>query len=143
MSAKGFGPPKAEKKPAQTSGRRAAAAKQLETMKSKGLPEYEVYLRVRGSQAWLPVGAVAVKRSNQISAAIFANEEELQKGAFRLFPRLKKQQTLGFEYGYRLKEYRDEPIELAERPAPGIAGPLQGIVSQVRDSVGKLIPGKG
>lgn len=135
---KGFGPPKSPKKVSKVSDRRAAAAQQLDEMKAKGLPEYEIYLRVRGSNAWLPVGAIAVKRSDQINAAIFANEEELQKGAFRLFPRLKKQ-TLGFEYGYRLKEFPDEAIKLAEKPAPGLAAPLQEIVAQVRQRVGKFI----
>jgi Family of unknown function (DUF6523) len=40
-----------------------------------------------------------------------------------------------WEYGYRLKEFKDEPIQLAIAPAPGVAGAFQAIISNLTDSV--------
>jgi hypothetical protein len=105
------------------------------------LPEYEIYIRIQGKKQWFPVGAIAVKRSNQISAAIFDNEEDLRKGAFRLFPVLKKNQA-NLEYGYRLKEFKDEPIELAERSAVKGANAVQQAISQVGTALGGLFKRK-
>lgn len=119
-----------EKKQTASAAKRAEASKQFDEFKSKGLPEYEIYIRIQGKKQWFPVGAIAVKRSNQIHAAIFDNEEELRKGAFRLFPVLKKNQA-NLEYGYRLKEFKDEPIELAQRPVAKGANPVQQVLSQV------------
>lgn len=130
-----------EKKQSEGTSKRAEASKQFDEFKSKGLPEYEVYIRVQGKKQWFPVGAIAVKRSNQIHAAIFDNEEELRKGAFRLFPVLKKNQA-NLEYGYRLKEYKDEPIELAERPAAKASNAVQGAIAQVGNTIGSLFKRK-
>jgi hypothetical protein len=106
-------------------------------MKQRGMPEYEVYLRIQGKKQWFPVGAIAVHRSNQIHEAIYANEESLLQGAFRLFPVLKKNQN-SLEYGYRLKEYKDEPIQLAVRPAQKGSNPVQGAINQVSTALGNL-----
>jgi hypothetical protein len=130
-----------EKKQSESTAKRAEASKQFDEFKSKGLPEYEIYLRVQGKKQWFPVGAIAVKRSNQIHAAIFDNEEELRKGAFRLFPVLKKNQA-NLEYGYRLKEYKDEPIELAERPTAKIPNAVQGAIAQVGGTIGSIFKRK-
>jgi Family of unknown function (DUF6523) len=94
---KGFGQPKqVQKAPSPAAQKRVAAAQQMDEMKAQGLPEFEVFIRIKNNKVWYPVGAIAVKRSNQINAAIFANEDSLLQGAFRIFPILKKNaQNLG------------------------------------------------
>ncbi|MEN9245387.1 MAG: DUF6523 family protein [Thermostichales cyanobacterium SRBZ-1_bins_19] len=87
----------------------------------------------------MPVGEMAVKRSSQISQAIFANEAELLKGALRLYPKLSKIKDR-LEYGYKLKDplYEDEPIQVAVRPQPSwqerwrtrLAAWLQGLAGK-------------
>jgi hypothetical protein len=126
-----------EKKQSQGTSKREQASKKYDEFKSSGLPEYEIYMRVKDKKPWFPVGAIAVKRSNQINAAIYGNEEELRKGAFRLFPILKKNQD-NLEYGYRLKEYKDEEIELAQRPATKMSNVVQQAVGQLGDKIGSL-----
>ena len=69
----------------------------------------------------MPVGGLAVPRSNSVdtavSMAIFNNEDELLKGAFRAFPKLKTSKDK-FEYGYRLREFpEDEVRAIAHRAA--------------------------
>jgi hypothetical protein len=107
-------------------------------MREDGLPEYEVYIRVKDKKPWFPVGAIAVKRSSQIHQAIYANQAELLQGAFRLFPVLRKNQT-NLEYGYRLKAFQDEPIQLAVEPkaAAAVTG-LQTTIAQLGDRVSSL-----
>lgn len=142
MTTPGFGKKvHQEKKQSQGTSKREKASKQYDEFKSSGLPEYEIYMRVKDKKPWFPVGAIAVKRSNQINAAIYGNEEELLKGAFRLFPILKKNKE-NLEYGYRLKEYKDEPIELAVRPATKGLGGVQRSIAQVGDKIGSLFKKK-
>ncbi len=93
--------------------RRELQAKQYEEMKKKGLPEFNIYVRIPNKE-WLPAGSMAVERSSQISKAIFQQEKELRQSIFRVLPRLQKYQDQ-LEYGYRLKEFPDEPILKAER----------------------------
>ncbi|MBD1825825.1 hypothetical protein H6F51_25470 [Cyanobacteria bacterium FACHB-DQ100] len=132
-----------EKKKSTGTDKRAQASKQFDNFKSQGLPEYEIYLRVQGKKKlqWFPIGAIAVKRSSQIDAAIFANEEDLLKGAFRLFPALRKERD-SLEYGYRLKEFKDEEIQLAVRPAPGVANAVQSAIASVGEKLGGLFKPK-
>ena len=63
----------------------------------------------------MPVGGLAVPRSNSVetavSMAIFNNEDELLKGAFRAFPKLKTSKDK-FEYGYRLREFPEDEVRL-------------------------------
>lgn len=133
----GFGKAKPTPKVSKRSTQRADAAKQLDKMRDDGLPEFEVYIRIKDKKPWYPVGAIAVKRSSQIHQAIFANQEELLKGAFRLFPVLRKNQNQ-LEYGYRLKEYKDEPIQLAVEPKAVVSEGIQSAISQVKDRVASL-----
>ena len=131
MLAKGFGTPKAEpakkKKPAvksEGSKRRDKAAKDFDALKASGSPEYMVLIREAPSNAepskWYPVGGLAVPRSSSedtaLSLAIFNNEDDLLKGAFRSYPFLKKS-THKLEYGYRLKEFEDDPVKIADKDA--------------------------
>ncbi|MBE9013629.1 hypothetical protein IQ250_25920 [Pseudanabaenaceae cyanobacterium LEGE 13415] len=132
-----------EKKKSTGTEKRVQASQQFDDFKSQGLPEYEIYLRVQGKKQlqWFPIGAIAVKRSNQIDAAIFANEEELLKGAFRLFPRLRQERD-NLEYGYRLKEFKDEEIKLAVRPKPGVPNMMQSAIASVGAKLGGLFKPK-
>ena len=57
-----------------------------------------------------------IPRDVTVSFAVFETEEELLKGAFKLYPKLKafwdvrKEKTGIFEYGQCLKAFPDEPI---------------------------------
>ena len=140
----GFGKPKQQpKKPSKGAAKRAEASQLYDQFKTDGTPEYEIYIRIEGKKNWFPVGAIAVKRTNQIHAAIFDNEEELQKGAFRLFPILKKSQNQ-LEYGYRLKEFKDDEIALAVRPSKGQKAGigLQNALAMVGDRVSSIFKSK-
>lgn len=122
----GFGktppPPKVSKRATE----RNEAVKQYDKMKSDGIPDFEVYIRIQGKKAWYPVGSLAVKRSNQINRAIFESQDQLLQGAFRLFPVLRKNQNQ-LEYGYRLKEFKDEPIQLAVPPEASVPGAIASL----------------
>lgn len=48
----------------------------------------------------------------QIDSAIYDNEVNLVKGAFKLHPRLVGKEAEGFVYGYNLKRFPDEPIKV-------------------------------
>lgn len=140
-SSSGFGQPKQVKKSSKSTEQRASAAKQYDKMKADGLPEFTVFVRVKDKKNWFPIGSLAVNRSNQISRAIFQQEAELLQGAFRLFPVLRKSQN-NLEYGYRLKEFPDEPIQVAVRPAPGSENLFQKMTSQVQQGLSGLLKKK-
>uniref|UniRef100_A0A7S0EVK7 Photosystem II reaction center Psb28 protein n=1 Tax=Phaeocystis antarctica TaxID=33657 RepID=A0A7S0EVK7_9EUKA len=125
MMAKGFGkePEKVAPKPAsEGKKKRDAASAKLDKLKATGNPEYMVSIRTVGGETseWMPVGGLAVPRSNSVdtavSMAIFNNEDELLKGAFRAFPKLKSS-TDKFEYGYRLREFPDDEVKIAQKDA--------------------------
>lgn len=85
----------------------------------------DIFVRQFGSddQSWLPCGSVAVPRAAQVSNAIFANVEALVSSIVRAYPKLKGYET-EFEYGFNLKIYPDDPIEVARndnKPKPGIS----------------------
>jgi hypothetical protein len=82
-----------------------------------------------------------VQRTNQVSAAIYANEQSLRQGAFRIFPVLKKA-AQNLEYGYRDKEFKEEPIKVAVKPAPGVQGAVNAIVSNMSEAVTGLFKKK-
>lgn len=134
----GFGKPKSQPAVSKRAAKREEASKQLDKMRADGLPEYEVYIRVQGKKAWYPVGAIAVKRSNQINQAIWDSQQDLLQGAFRLFPILRKNQSQ-LEFGYRLKAYKDEPIQLVVEPQAPVVGALQSVFGQMKDRFGALI----
>ncbi|KOO31805.1 hypothetical protein Ctob_006441 [Chrysochromulina tobinii] len=131
MQAKGFGKPtakeekekaKAEKPKSAVAAKRDKAAENFEKLKAGGAPEYMVLIRTvdsTGQQSkWYPVGGIAVPRSSSedqaLSLAIFNNEDELLKGAFRSYPFLRNTNDK-FEYGYRIKEFEDDPVKLATK----------------------------
>jgi Family of unknown function (DUF6523) len=131
---KGFSKVESAPKVSKRAKVRAEAAKEYDQMKADGIPDFEVYIRVKDKKPWFPVGSIAVKRSNQIDQAIYANQAELCQGAFRLFPILKKNQN-NLEYGYRVKEFKDEPITLAVEPKPSVGNFVQGAIAQARDKL--------
>ena len=129
--ATGFGKPVPKRKPSEQSKRRQQASKEMDKRHSSGDPEFEVHIRIQGKKQWYPVGVIAVKRSAQIDRAIFASEEDLLQGAFRIYPILRKNRN-NLEYGYRLKEFKDEPITVAKEPKFTPEG-VQGMVTGVKD----------
>ena len=141
-SSTGFGAPKPSKKPSKSAEKRATASKQYDKMKADGLPEFNIFVRIKDKKNWFPIGSLAVNRSNQISRAIFQQEAELLQGAFRLFPILRKSQN-NLEYGYRLKDYPDEPIQVAIPPTPGQGNPLQDVFEQAKTTIAKLFKRNG
>lgn len=138
----GFGKPKQAKQPSKTADKRTAASKQYDKMKADGLPEFNIFVRVKDKKNWFPIGSLAVNRSNQISRAIYQQEAELLQGAFRLFPVLRKSQS-NLEYGYRLKEFPDEEIQVAVKPEFGKGNPLQAVANQVQNTFAGLLKRKG
>lgn len=126
-----------QQKAKKNKAKRVAAARQYDEMKKSGLPEFNIFVRIKGQPNWFPVGSMSVSRSSQINRAMFEREEDLLKGAFRLFPKLRKHQN-HLEYGYRLKEYKDEPIELAVRPQPTTANWIQSTVTSVKERFSSL-----
>lgn len=107
-----------QKKKKKAPNKHQVAANKYDDMKDKGLPEFNVFIRIKGKE-WVPAGSMAVQRSNQISQAIFQQEAELLKGAIRLYPVLRNFKD-NLEYGYRLKQFPDEEITVAVLPEPTI-----------------------
>ncbi len=135
--ATGFGKAKPKPKVSERTKRRKEASQEMDRRRASGDPEFEVHIRIKEKQQWYPVGVIAVKRSVDIDRAIFASEEDLLQGAFRTYPILRKNKT-NLEYGYRVKEFKDEPITVAVPPKPGIAGGVQTIANQMKNSVAGL-----
>lgn len=134
----GFGEPKAQPKVSKRIQERNKAAQEYEKLKADGTPEFEAYIRIAGKKQWYPVGVIAVKRSSQINRALFDSKDQLLQGAFRLYPVLKKHQN-NLEYGYRLKEFKDEPIQVATPPqTPSVSG-IATAVTQLKDRFTSLL----
>ncbi|NEQ20309.1 MAG: hypothetical protein F6K28_13900 [Microcoleus sp. SIO2G3] len=135
----GFGKVQPQKQTVkQNKAKRAAASSQYNEMKKSGLPEFNIYVRIKGQKNWFPAGSMTVNRSNQINQAVFQQEEELLKGVFRLFPKLRKHQA-ELEYGHRLKEFNDEPIVVATRPQAAVGNLIQTTVASVKDRFSSLL----
>ncbi|WP_434687356.1 HHL1-like protein [Pseudanabaena minima] len=138
--AQGTGQSKKKKK---APNKHQVAASKYDEMKDKGLPEFNIFIRIKGKE-WVPAGSMAVERSNLISRAIFQQEAELLKGAIRLYPILRKFKD-NLEYGYRLKEFPDEEITVAVLPEPTIGDKFQYAFTKAKEyfnSVTKKNQGK-
>ena len=126
--ATGFGKNNAEEKKEKSEGqaKRERAGSKYDEIASTGGQEYSVFVRQFGSadDSWLPCGSVAVARGDQVSNAIFGNEEALKTAIIRTMPKLKGYEA-EFEYGYNLKIYPDEPVEVAVK-STGSTGPSVG-----------------
>ena len=135
--ATGFGKVKPKPKVSERTKRRQEASNEMDKRRASGDPEFEVHIRIKDKKQWYPVGVIAVKRSSDIARAIFASEEDLLQGAFRIYPILRKNKT-NLEYGYRVKAFKDEPITVAVPPKPGISGGVQAIANGLKNSVSGL-----
>ncbi len=134
----GFGKVQPQKQTAKKNkAKRATASRKYDQMKSSGLPEFNIYVRIQGQENWLPAGSMTVNRSNLINQALFEQEEELLKSVFRLFPKLRKHQNQ-LEYGYRLKEFKDEPIVAATRPK-ATTNLIQSALASVQERFSALL----
>lgn len=139
---KGFGKePTPPKNPSEGTKRRQAASERYDQMASAGMPEYTVWMRLReGGTAdgeempWLPVGAISVPRSSQVSDALFEAEEDLMQGAIRLYPKLQNEPRENIQFGYQLRQFDDEPIRIAERsPKAGFQSMLANIFRKLQN----------
>lgn len=119
LHAKGFGSQPAKNKKSEGAVKREKEASQYDEISSKGGQEYRVFVRQFGSddKSWLPCGAIAVPRGAQVSDAIFANQEGLNQAIVRTYPKLKGFEE-EFEFGFNLKVYPDDPVEVASKNAP-------------------------
>ena len=127
--AKGFGKDtNNETKKIKSEGQkeRERASTRYDEIAKSGGQEYSIFVRQFGSadDSWLPCGSIAVARGDQVSNAIFGNEEALKVAIIRTFPKLKGYEA-EFEYGYNLKIYPDEPVEVAVKSTRS-AGPSVG-----------------
>ena len=120
VKSKGFGSPK---KAEVAIIEKDIGTKTYENQAKRGVPEYNIFLRpANGTEVeWVPVGSMTIPRDTSVSKAVFEVEDELLKGTFKLYPKLKafydvRKEKYGlFEYGYCLKAFPDEPIRIIER----------------------------
>lgn len=126
--AKGFGPEK-EKPREQSAGqvKREQQSSKYDEIANTGGQQYNVFVRQFGSddESWFPCGSVAVPRGDQVSNAIFANEGGLKEAIVRTYPKLKGCEA-EFEFGYNLKIYSDDPVEVAVKSGTTSSGPSIG-----------------
>lgn len=115
LYAKGFGTPPPEPR-GKSDGQvdREGKASKYDEIAATGGQEYRIFVRQFGSddESWLPVGSIAVPRGAQVADAVFANTGGLETGIVRTYPNLKGME-LEFEYGYNLKIYPDDPVQVA------------------------------
>lgn len=115
LHAKGFGPPPPEpKKKSQGQIEREQKSSKYDEIAATGGQEYRIFVRQFGSddKSWLPVGSIAVPRGAQVSDAVFAGESSLKEAIIRAYPQLKGNEG-EFEYGFNLKVYPDDPVQVA------------------------------
>jgi len=105
---------------------REKMSNQYDEIAAAGGQEYLIFVRQFGGEdkSWLPCGSIAVPRNAQVSDAIFANEEALKVSIVRTFPKLRGFEA-EFEYGYNLKVFPDDPVEVAMKQTK-VAGPSFG-----------------
>jgi len=87
---------------------------------------------------WLPCGSIAMPRGAQVADAVFSNEEGLKKAIVRSFPKLMGFEE-EFEYGYNLKVYPDDPVEVCmkgnvKKEGLGIGNWISNVLSPVDNS---------
>ncbi|AFY69446.1 hypothetical protein Pse7367_1149 [Thalassoporum mexicanum PCC 7367] len=130
MAGRGFGPIKEKsEKTKRNIAERKQAAEKYDEMQDQGMPEFKVFIRIQGKENWLPIGEITVNRSNKIAQAIYEQEVGLVKSSVRAYPFLGKYKDQ-LEYGYRLKEFDDEPITVAERPS---SNPVTSLIEGIKD----------
>lgn len=120
---KGFGDKPTKKEKSTGQQKRDTESNKYDEIASVGGQEYNIFVRQFGGndKSWLPCGKVAVPRGSQVSDAIYANVIELEKAIVRTYVKLGGYEK-EFEYGYNLKIYPDDPIEVAKKGTPKKAG---------------------
>lgn len=118
-AAKGFGQKPTPKVKSEGQVKREQERSKYDEISATGGQEYNVFVRQFGSddKSWLPCGAIAVPRAAQVSDAIFANEEALKSAIVRTYPKLVGFEA-EFEFGFNLRVYPDDPIEVASKNGP-------------------------
>lgn len=128
LYAKGFGtpPPEPRQKSAGQVEREQKASK-YDEIAATGGQEYRIFVRQFGSddKSWLPVGSIAVPRGAQVADAVFAGETSLKEAIVRAYPQLKGNE-MEFEYGFNLKVYPDDPVQVAVKGGGASSGPSIG-----------------
>jgi hypothetical protein len=114
FATKGFGSKPSKRSKSEGQVKREEERSRYDEIAGQGGQEYNVFVRQFGSsdKSWLPCGSVAVPRASQVSDAIYANAEALKAAIVRTYPKLKGYEE-EFEYGYNLKVYPDDPVEVA------------------------------
>lgn len=138
LMAKGFGKSEEQAKPEKSAGQveRERASSKYDDIAQSGGQEYSIFVRQFGSadDSWLPCGSIAVARGDQVSNAIFSNEEALKSAIIRTMPKLKGFEA-EFEYGYNMKIYPDEPVEVAVKntasTGPSVGNWLSNLLSPI------------
>eukprot|EP00527_Entomoneis_sp_CCMP2396_P009120 CAMPEP_0198137098 /NCGR_PEP_ID=MMETSP1443-20131203/650_1 /TAXON_ID=186043 /ORGANISM="Entomoneis sp., Strain CCMP2396" /LENGTH=148 /DNA_ID=CAMNT_0043798431 /DNA_START=207 /DNA_END=653 /DNA_ORIENTATION=- len=121
--AKGFGSEPVKKEKSSAGIKRQNERSKYDEIAASGGQEYNIFVRQFGSDDtnWFPCGGIAVPRGAQVSNAIYANVEGLETGIVRTYPKLKGDEK-EFEYGYNLKIYPDDPVEVAVNTGPAASG---------------------
>ena len=112
---KGFGAPVQVKRESSAGQKkRDAERSKYDELAASGGQEYSVFVRQFGSDddSWLPTGAIAVPRGTQVPNAINANLDGLKSAIVRMYPKLVGFED-EFEFGFNLKMFPDEPVEVA------------------------------
>jgi hypothetical protein len=119
---KGFGSVKKDAVPVSETIDEGTKTYQIQA--KRGVPEYNIFLRpANGTDTeWVPVGSMTIPRDTKVAKAVYEVEEELLKGTFKLYPKLRafaevrdKDAKGLFEYGYCLKAFPDEPITIIKK----------------------------
>ncbi len=136
--ATGFGQiPGQTPKKKKSSNKHQVAASKYDEMKGKGLPEFNIFVRIKEKE-WVPAGSMTVERSNQISRAIYQQEAELLQGVIRLYPKLSKFKD-NLEYGYCLKEFSDEEVTVAVKPEPNVGDKVKNAFTMAKEFFNGLV----
>jgi hypothetical protein len=115
---------------------REKASSRYDDVAAEGGQEYSVFVRQFGGEdeSWLPCGSIAVPRGEQVSNAIFGTDAALKKAIVRVYPKLAGFEG-EFEYGYNLKIYPDEAIEVAVKSGqdtgPSVGNWISNLLSPI------------
>jgi hypothetical protein len=126
--AKGFGAEKeAPREKSDGQQKRDTESSKYDEIADSGGQQYNVYVRQFGSddESWFPSGSIAVPRGSQVSDAIYANQTALKEAIVRTYPKLGGMEG-EFEFGYNLKIYSDDPVEVAKKGGAKSSGPSVG-----------------
>jgi len=120
---KGFGESKKPIKREKSAGqlKRDEQSSKYDEIANTGGQQYNIYVRQFGSDdsTWLPTGSIAVPRGAQVTDAIYANETNLKSAIVRTYPKLGGSED-EFEFGFNLKVYPDDPVEVANKGKGGV-----------------------